>query len=128
MTAARRTRENVLLLAGGVGITPMRALFASLPLAPGQDLLLQYVARSEADLLFREELDHLAAASGGRVQYLVGDGAGPLSAALLTRLVPDLAARDVYFCGPPGMGVGVGKALRESGLPVDHVHEERFAW
>lgn len=33
----RRTRQRVLLVAGGVGITPMRALFESIPVAPGQD-------------------------------------------------------------------------------------------
>ena len=35
MTAHRRTRQHVLLFAGGVGITPMRALFETLPIGPG---------------------------------------------------------------------------------------------
>jgi predicted ferric reductase len=40
MTAQRRTRRDVALIAGGVGITPMRALFESIPLTPQQDLAL----------------------------------------------------------------------------------------
>jgi ferredoxin-NADP reductase len=53
ITSARRTRRDVLLVAGGVGITPMRALFESLPVAPGGDVLLVYRARSEEELVFR---------------------------------------------------------------------------
>jgi predicted ferric reductase len=127
MTAQRRTRADVLLVAGGVGITPMRALFESMPLALGQDLLLLYFARTEQDLLFRDELDVLAASSGGRVHYVVGNSAGPLSADLLRRLVPGLLARDVYFCGPPGMSAALRGALDEAGLPGAQFHEERFA-
>ncbi|MCW2778835.1 MAG: ferric reductase [Frankiales bacterium] len=127
MTAARRTRADVLLVAGGVGITPMRALFESMPLAPGQDLLLLCFARTEQDLLFKDELDLLAACSGGRVQYLVGDAHGPLSADLLQRFVPGLEDRDVYFCGPPGMGTALRAALQRAGVPASQLHEERFA-
>jgi ferredoxin-NADP reductase len=80
MTAARRTHRDVLLIAGGVGITPLRPLFETLPLQAGQDLLLLYRARTEADLLFREELNGIAASRGARVQYrdYANDGASPL--------------------------------------------------
>ena len=40
---------------------------------------------------------------------------------------PGLQDRDVYFCGPPGMGLAVRAALRELGLPPEQLHEERFA-
>jgi ferredoxin-NADP reductase len=72
MTAARRTRRDVLLIAGGVGITPMRALFETLPRAPGQDLTLLYRARSLDDVLFRDELEEIVRRRGGQVQYLLG--------------------------------------------------------
>ncbi|MFD7618563.1 hypothetical protein [Streptomyces sp. NPDC059802] len=49
MTAHRRKRRKVLLLAGGVGITPMRALFETLPGGPG-DITLLYRAGSEGQL------------------------------------------------------------------------------
>ncbi len=97
-----------------------------MPLAPGQDLLLLYFARTEADVLFRNELEFLARRSGGRVRFLVGR-ATPLSTALLQRLVPDLRERDVYFCGPPGMAAVARKALTEAQLPPEQFHEERFA-
>jgi len=128
MTADRRTHGDVLLIAGGVGITPMRALFETLPLAPGQDLLLLYRARTATDVLFRAELDRLAATRGARVQYLTGKDVGELTPQLLHRLVPDLLSRDVYLCGPPGLATAARHALHEAGLPKYQLHEERFAF
>jgi predicted ferric reductase len=128
VTSARRSRRNVLLVAGGVGITPMRALFETLPLHPGEDLLLLYRARAVEDLLFREELDAIAARRGARVAYLLGPDREPLSAAGLQRLVPDVAQRDVYLCGSPGLTSAVRESLRAAGLPPERLHEERFAF
>jgi len=126
VTARRRTRRDVLLVAGGVGITPMRALFESLPLSPGEDLLLLYRARSADDLLFRDELDDIAARRGARVVYLLGEGGEPLSAGNLGRLVPDVVHRDVYLCGSPRLTRAVRSSLLALGLPSGQLHEERF--
>ena len=126
VTADRRTKRDVLLVAGGVGITPMRALFETLPLEAGQDLLLLYRARPEA-VLFRTELDHIAARRGARVLYL-GDEFGPLTPDLLRWLVPSLLDRDVYLCGSPSLSAAVRRALRAAGLPKQQLHEERFAF
>jgi ferredoxin-NADP reductase len=128
VTSARRSRRNVLLIAGGVGITPMRALFETLPLGPGEDLLLLYRARTPEELLFRDELDAIAVRRGARVGYLLGADREPLSAAGLQRMVPDLADRDVYLCGSPGLTSAVRASLRTAGLPPGQLHEERFAF
>jgi len=106
----------------------MRALFETLPLAPGQDLLLLYRARTEMDVLFRAELDRLAATRGARVRYLTGQDFSELTPELFHQLVPDFLARDVYLCGPPGLSVAIRRALHEAGLPKRKLHEERFAF
>jgi predicted ferric reductase len=128
VTPGIRTRRNVLLIAGGVGITPMRALFETIPLAPGDDLLLLYRSRSAADVLFRNELDAIAAGRRARVAYLLGNDRTSLTPEGLHRLVPDLVERDVYMCGPPGLTDTVRAALRTVGLPPAQLHEERFAF
>jgi ferredoxin-NADP reductase len=128
MTAARRTRRDVLLIAGGVGITPMRALFETLPLAPGQDLTLLYRARSLDEVLFRDELEEIVRRRGGQVQYLLGRDPDCLSASGLLRQVRNLADRDVYLCGPPRMADAVRTAVLRAGLPAERLHEERFAF
>jgi predicted ferric reductase len=127
MTAVRRTRRDVLLVAGGVGITPMRALFETLPLAPGQDLVLLYRADDRDQVVFRAELDALAAERQARAVYLLGNNPDLLSPRSLTRLVAHLAERDVYLCGPPGMTTALRGSLAAAGVPEQHIHEERFA-
>ncbi|MGW2689680.1 ferredoxin reductase family protein [Streptomyces sp. NPDC001414] len=127
LTANRRTAPKVLLLAGGVGITPLRALFETLP---GQ-VTLVYRARRTEDLALRAELDTIAARRGGAVHYVVDEPApcsSPLTASALGVLVPDLAAHDVYLCGPPGMTEAAVTALRDAGVPSRRIHHESFAF
>jgi len=127
MTVDRRTRRDVLLIAGGVGITPMRALFEAMPTAPDQDLMLLYRASDPDQLVFRQELDALAERRQARVVYLLGTDRELLSAGSFTRLVPHLTHRDVYLCGPPGMSTAVRRSLLQAGVPARQLHEERFA-
>ncbi|MEU9497785.1 ferredoxin reductase family protein [Streptomyces sp. NPDC048196] len=124
-TAARQRASKVLLLAGGVGITPLRALFETLP----DEVTLVYRARRPEDLALRTELDAIAAARGAAVHYFVDEPAvysAPLTARALSRLVPDLAAHEVYLCGPPGMTTAARRALRGAGIPRRHIHHESF--
>ncbi|MDJ0385568.1 ferredoxin reductase family protein [Streptomyces sp. G-G2] len=117
---------RALLLAGGIGITPLRALFETLP----GDLVLIYWARTPDDLVLRAELDAIATARGARVHYSVDRPAGhalALTASGLTTLVPDLGLRDVYLCGPPGMTGAAETALREAGVARPRIHQESFA-
>ncbi|MEW1893608.1 ferric reductase-like transmembrane domain-containing protein [Streptomyces sp. NPDC085659] len=126
-TAKRRTTPKVLLLAGGVGITPLRTLFETLP---GQ-VTLVYRSRRPDDLALRDEIDAIAARRQATVHYLVDEPAGrpsPLTAPGLSALVPDLASHDVYVCGPPGMTQTAKSALREAGVPVRRIHHESFAF
>ncbi|RSS26471.1 hypothetical protein EF902_49615, partial [Streptomyces sp. WAC05858] len=69
-TARRRTRKT-LLLGGGVGITPLRTLFETLP----GEVTLVYRARRPEDLALRGELDAVAAARGAAVHYVVDEPA-----------------------------------------------------
>ncbi|WP_069173980.1 ferredoxin reductase family protein [Streptomyces griseus] len=126
-TANRRTAPKVLLLAGGVGITPLRALFETLP---GQ-VTLVYRARRADDLALRGEIDAIAARRRATVHYVVDEPAGyssPLTAQALSALVPDLAAHDVYLCGPSGMTRAAITALRDAGVPARRIHHESFAF
>lgn len=131
LTGARRLRRRVLLIAGGIGITPLRALFEELPAGPG-DLTLVYRASRPTDIVFRDELDHLAKARGAAVHYLIGARGSrampfdPLTPTALRQLVPDLRQREVYLCGPTPMMEAVRDGLQSSGIPRGHIHFERF--
>jgi predicted ferric reductase len=130
MTARRRRRRKVLLIAGGVGITPLRALFESLPAAPGDLAMIVRVDRAE-DIVFRAELDRIAEKRGAEIHYAVGrpgDAGDPFVAQRLVELVPDLARRDVYLCGPPAFMTVVTDRVRSCGVPSRHLHRENFAF
>ncbi|MFF0312265.1 ferric reductase-like transmembrane domain-containing protein [Streptosporangium sp. NPDC004379] len=127
-TASRRRRRKVLLVAGGVGITPVRALFESIPAAPG-DLTLLYRARTADDLVFRAELEEIAARRGAVMHSCLGPRSGigdAFAPARLRGLVPDLPGHEVYVCGPAGLTAEVVSALRAAGVPKRHIHHEAF--
>ena len=133
LTGARRTRQRVLLIAGGIGITPLRALLEALPAKPG-DLTLLYRVRNDSDIVFRVELEALGRIRGAEIRYLPGPrrsapaGADPLEPGGLLALVPDVRERDVYLCGPVPMMQHVESSLHRLGLPPRQIHAERFAY
>ncbi|MFJ4684284.1 ferric reductase-like transmembrane domain-containing protein [Streptomyces sp. NPDC091377] len=129
LTAARRSRGKVLLVAGGVGITPMRALFETLPGAAG-DITLLYRANSTQDLALWDELAAIADERGARLMYAINspDGARPdISAETLRQKIPDIERHDAFLCGPPGFAQSVYEALRGAGIPARRIHHESFA-
>ncbi|MFF9171438.1 MULTISPECIES: ferric reductase-like transmembrane domain-containing protein [unclassified Streptomyces] len=128
LTAQRRSRGKVLLVAGGVGITPMRALFETLPGAAG-DITLLYRANSTQDLALWDELAKIADERGARLMYAVNspDGERPdISPESLRRKIPDVDHHDVFLCGPPGFAQSVYEALRGAGVPARRIHHESF--
>ncbi|MFG2511169.1 ferric reductase-like transmembrane domain-containing protein [Streptomyces sp. NPDC048584] len=123
-TTLHRTRPDTLLIAGGVGVTPIRALLEELH---GHAVVL-YRVSSEADAVLHGELRELALAKGAELHLITGPPVPDrLAPAELARLVPDLTDRDVYVCGPPGMTTAVLRGLRELGVPRQQIHYERFS-
>jgi predicted ferric reductase len=116
--------SGAVLIAGGVGITPLRALFATLP----GPVTLIYRASSWPEVVFKGELDAIAQnRDGTSVHYLIGSREqSPLTGELLTELVPDLRRRDVYLCGPTGMITAAVTALHSAGVSRRRIHYESF--
>ena len=126
-TSLHRTRPGVLLIAGGVGVTPVRALLEEH--TPG-DFVVLYRVRDERDAVLLNELRQLVAARRGRLHLLTGrtgDGARPFEPDALRYLVPDIVERDVYVCGPPAMTSAVLSGLRRLKVPNRQVHAEKFS-
>jgi len=132
---ARRSR-GVVLIGAGVGITPIRALAEGLSYAPGEAVLLH---RFTDEPLFSHEFSTLARERGLRIVSLpgrrrgphswLGDGVPPIDdASVLRSLVPDVAQRDVYICGPDVWAASVERAARAAGVPAQSIHSEVFTW
>jgi predicted ferric reductase len=134
-----RTRRKVLLLASGIGITPMRALLESFDQRPG-DVTLVHRVRSDEDRIFVNELSALAASrkarffvvtgrrAKGRPSWLPEHAAHLGDVEALRQLVPDVANHDVFICGSPGWMDAAEQAVISSGVPSENVHLERFSY
>jgi predicted ferric reductase len=127
-TERSRRREKVLLVAGGIGITPVRALLERM----NGDVVAIYRVLAPEDIVFADELEELRRTRRLTLHYVIGDhatdeGSSLLSPEHLGELVPDLAERDVYLCGPPAMTSVTEKRLRAAGVPRRRLHVERFA-
>ncbi|EPD61347.1 ferric reductase-like transmembrane domain-containing protein [Streptomyces sp. HGB0020] len=125
LTADRRTAPKSLLIAAGVGITPLRALFETLP----GEVTLLYRARTAEDLALGGELEAIARWRGAQVHYALNgpDGSRPdLSPQALRANFPDLAGHDVYICGPHGFARDLYEALRAAGVSDRRIHHESF--
>ncbi len=122
-TAAARRRDKVLLIAGGIGVTPIRTLLDELH----GELVVVYRVLRENDAVLRAELEQ----TGAEVHVVAGDhatdeGRHLLSPDHLRSLVPDVAEREVYLCGPPAMTAAIEHTVRALEIPRKFVHVERF--
>jgi predicted ferric reductase len=123
--ASTSTRGHVVLVGGGVGITPLRALMEEFDGTKEIDVLFR--ASTENDLVLRHELDALADQRGARVHYLVGSRKHhPMTAKYIMKYVPAFRDSDVYVCGPTPLVDAVREAAESCGIPKDRFHDEAF--
>lgn len=126
-TAERCATGKALLIAGGIGIAPVRSLAAELD----GDVTLLYRVVDRTEAVLEDELRTLAETCGTRVLVLAGDHRDEgcrhlLDAAHLKAVAPDIGERDVYVCGPPAMMRAAIRGARAAGVPRRHIHAERF--
>lgn len=135
LSADREQGMGYVLIAGGVGITPLYSICQTL--AGREDVrpvLLFYGARDLESLTFREELDALTKQMNLQVIYVLSnpeDGwegeTGFITADIMKRYLPIQYRRFVYMiCGPEPLMDAMEKALPELGIPPEKVLSERF--
>ena len=123
--ASKVSKGHIVLVGGGVGITPLRALLEEFDQSKSIDVLFR--ASKEEDLVLRKELDSLADARGARVHYLVGSRkVHTMDAEYISTFVPAFADSDVYVCGPTPLVEAVREACKDAGIPKNRFHEEAF--
>ena len=128
-TAGRAKMPHIVLVGGGVGITPVRALMDEFKNGVPIDVI--YRVSREEDLVLKSELDYLAYHSNGsiRVHYLVGSRKEhPMDAKVLQALVPQIADSDIYICGPGPLVETVKQAVADLGVPKNRFHDESFSF
>ena len=127
---------GVVLIAGGVGVTPMMSAVRYLTKRSWpHDIFFLYGVHRETDIIFREELEYLqrrypnlhVVIAASRVESATWRYArGRITRELLEASVPQISSRHVHLCGPPPMMAAMKAILAELGVAVDQIHTEIF--
>ena len=128
--------DSIVLIGGGVGITPMMSIARYLTERSwGGDIFFIYTCRTPADFIFAGEvaaLQRLNPKLHVAVTISKADGTdwkgarGRISKEWLTQTVPNLASRRIHLCGPPSMMDSTKAILTELGVAPDQVKTELF--
>ena len=125
------------LIAGGIGITPMMSMIRTLAdRGDTRPLVLLYGSKDLESLTFREELDTLKARLDLKIVYVLSqapDGwtgeTGRITAEVFKRHLPPAYADHEYFiCGPDVMMDAIETALGEMKVPLARYHSERYSF
>jgi len=131
-TLDRTYKNKLLMIAGGVGVTPIRSLFEQ-AIKDKMDTCVIYAARDKPQACLNDELSELAASCKAPMHCVLSDQTdwqgekGFVDEERLRRLVTDIKERDVYFCGPQPMLKSVLAILKKMGVPDRQVHYEKFS-
>jgi predicted ferric reductase len=138
LTGAGYTGGPLVLLACGIGITPLISLLGELPYRWGEATLV-YRARTPDEVAFKAELDWFAAQRGVRVLYAFGprsddgswlpqhmSGLGAVEGMLTA--APQVADAHVFVCGPDAWARAAADAATGAGTPSERIHTELFSW
>ena len=131
-----RDAQKVICIAGGSGITPFISMANAV--ADGDEdfeMTLLYGSRNYANILFREELEALAARCNkikvvhvlsDEKKKIAGTEKGFITAELIKKYAPENEAYSVFLCGPQQMYEFVDKELEKIGLPKKYIRHEMF--
>lgn len=126
---------SVVLIGGGVGVTPMMSVARYLTKRSWRhDIYFVYSVHEEADIIFREELEYLQRRYRNlHVIIAAGQNAsderyvkGRITREVLEARIPELLTRRVHICGPPPMLDAVKGMLIGLGVPADQIRTEVF--
>ncbi|WP_432474540.1 FAD-binding oxidoreductase [Amphritea sp. HPY] len=129
--------SKVLLLSGGVGITPMMSMARwFFDTNADVDMAFAHSARTPGDIIFQRELDHMASRIGNFSLHLICEKIdngqawhgyrGYLDQAKLEMIAPDFMEREVFCCGPGPYMAAMKQLLESNGFDMSRYHEESF--
>ncbi|WP_459554915.1 2Fe-2S iron-sulfur cluster-binding protein [Lacunimicrobium album] len=136
-TSTGKTHDSVLLIAGGVGITPLMSMTRYLTDEGWEGTVhFLYVAKSEADLIFKHEFEELTARlprlnlcltlTRAPLETMWQGARGRVSLEMLEEYVPDFRQLPIYLCGPEPMMDATIDLLTNNGVKREQIELEAF--
>ncbi|MBQ0757339.1 MAG: hybrid-cluster NAD(P)-dependent oxidoreductase [Amphritea sp.] len=129
--------EKILLLSGGVGITPVMSMARWWFDTDSEvDMVFAHSARSPKDIIFARELEYMSTRIDNFQMHLIcekteigqawGGYRGYLNHHMLSLIAPDFMEREVFCCGPEPYMKAIKSMLQDAGFDMDRYHEESF--
>lgn len=127
-----KTEDKFLFIAGGAGITPLKAMLEAA--LPNSNIVLLFFNRLEQDIIFKNDLQNLSQQGQLKLHFILSKEdnwtgeKGTVDAEKIQRLVPDFKERQAYICGPGPMMDAAIKTLKDLGVNNKQLHWEKFSW
>jgi ring-1,2-phenylacetyl-CoA epoxidase subunit PaaE len=135
-------QKHYVLFAGGSGITPMMSILKSvLKAEPQSSVTLFYANNDEASIIFKKQLDEIAANNSSRIKIyhvlnnapadyadvLKGIMTKEKCSALVKQYISTATDNEYFICGPGPMMENASMALKEMSINEERVHIEYFS-
>lgn len=128
--------NDLILLAGGIGVTPCLSIITQLAQAGDQrKVQLFYSNQTEKDIVFKSELDKLMATHAQlKVHHFITREtlvapdyrAGRISSERILQTIPDLDQAEFFICGSMDFTKSLWEGLRKSDIPAHKIYTEGF--
>ena len=125
-TWKRSRLSKTLMIAGGIGITPMRSLIEAAP--KGQDITLLYACNNPEEAPLLGELKTIKTQATFKLVPVFSNIDGRLTPKLIQQFVPDVTTREIYLCGPDPMVKSLTSYLKSIKIADENIHTERFSY
>lgn len=130
--------DKILMLSGGVGITPLMSMARWFFDTNGEvDMCFVHSARTPRDIIYHRELEHMCSRINNFSLHLICEQQvqgqawsgyrGFLDQSKLEIIAPDFMEREVFCCGPAPYMAAVKALLQINGFEMSRYHEESFA-
>jgi len=118
--------RNIVLIAGGIGITPIRSIIEELSSDTSKEITVVYSVREENEIVFKNELASLN--KKNKIYYNISSKDGHLTEDKLRNIILNTSKTDVFICGPTPMTESLIEILQKMGVPKKRIHYERFSF
>lgn len=136
-TLPRDPKQKLVLIAGGIGITPYRSMLKYLlDTQQRRDIALLYSAKTVNELVYTDVLNEAQTRLGAKVVYTLTDlhtipntwngWRGRIDARMIQEAVPDYRSRLFYLSGPPEMVSACERVLQQLGVKSSQIKRDFF--
>jgi predicted ferric reductase len=126
LTLNESTSSTLLFIAGGIGITPLRAMIEALP--ENRPATLLYSAKTTKDFSFVPEFEKLIGQKNLQVKYYPTKLTGRVTIEDLQLYLRNDPDTTIYLCGPLTMMHDLTKKLKKLNVPNKQIHYEGFTY